>query len=406
MSGFTFGNGIADVRSFDLDYRMGKLTDTGANSALVQKLTYSYDAADRVMSITDGIDASRNQSFGYDVIDRLTSATGIYGTLGYTYDPNGNRLSQTVGTQTSSYVYGSSSNRLTSITVGTVTTSVTTNANGNITSIPPSNSSTPATFAYNAANRLSSVSGTALAATFVYDALGQRFSKANPGSNPTIFTYAQDGSLIEENNNGVVTDYVYANGVPIATLAPTTGVLSFLHADRLGTPQLATDSAQASVWSTNYQPFGTTGTINGSITQNVRLPGQYADAETGFNHNGFRDYMPNLGRYLESDLIGLAAGLNTYGYVRGNPLRSVDPYGLGPPETGGYSARYAPGAIVLYTPQYSFITEIPSSAYAAMSPAEQLEFLSQSLVDAPAKDIANIFKQLKYPPCGNLGIRG
>ena len=50
--------------------------------------------------------------------------------------------------------------------------------------------------------------------------------------------------------------------------------------------------------------------------------------ETGLYHNGFRDYLPALGRYLESDPIGLAGGFNTYAYAGGNPLRYSSPLGL------------------------------------------------------------------------------
>ena len=111
--------------------------------------------------------------------------------------------------------------------------------------------------------------------------------------------------------------------------------MSFLHADRLGTPQLATDSSQNALWSTTYQPFGTTGIISGSITQSLRLPGQYADVETGFNHNGFRDYMPNLGRYIEADPSGFTGGPNLYGYAAQNPTQRTDRLGLQEDENGG-----------------------------------------------------------------------
>jgi RHS repeat-associated protein len=57
------------------------------------------------------------------------------------------------------------------------------------------------------------------------------------------------------------------------------------------------------------------------------LPGQYYDAETGTHYNYFRDYDPTIGRYTQSDPIGLAAGTNTYGYVVGNPLLWADPTG-------------------------------------------------------------------------------
>ena len=47
----------------------------------------------------------------------------------------------------------------------------------------------------------------------------------------------------------------------------------------------------------------------------LRFPGQYADKETNLYYNYFRDYASDLGRYEQSDPIGLKAGLNTYGYV-------------------------------------------------------------------------------------------
>ena len=45
-------------------------------------------------------------------------------------------------------------------------------------------------------------------------------------------------------------------------------------------------------------------------------------------YNYYRDYNPLIGRYVESDPIGLRAGLNTYLYARGNPISYRDPWGL------------------------------------------------------------------------------
>ncbi len=326
QSALTSGNGINETRSFDLDYRLTSLAAVGTSP--VQKLTYGYNTANDLTTIADGVTAANSQNFGYDALDRLTSATGSYGTFGWTYDKLGNRLNQTRASATTTYGYTAGTNRLASIAAGGVTTPVAYTAAGNISSIPPMTGAPVATLTYNAANRLASVTGTPVAITGItYDAFGQRFSK-NSGGTTNYFTYAQDGSLLEENDAGFPIDYVYLNGRPVAEILPSTGKVYFLHGDRLGTPQLATDGGQNVVWGANYQPFGETSLVTGSITQNLRFPGQYADAETGWNQNGWRDYMPQLGRYLEADPIGLGGGMNSYSYDGANPVNFTDPSGL------------------------------------------------------------------------------
>jgi RHS repeat-associated protein len=54
------------------------------------------------------------------------------------------------------------------------------------------------------------------------------------------------------------------------------------------------------------------------------FPGQYFDRESNLAYNWMRDYHSGIGRYMQSDLIGLFRGYNTFLYVRADPLRSVD----------------------------------------------------------------------------------
>jgi RHS repeat-associated protein len=64
----------------------------------------------------------------------------------------------------------------------------------------------------------------------------------------------------------------------------------------------------------------------GAFTQNLRFPGQYADAESGLFYNHFRSYDKESGRYRESDPIGLAGNsMSTYTYVDGDPISYIDP---------------------------------------------------------------------------------
>ena len=69
---------------------------------------------------------------------------------------------------------------------------------------------------------------------------------------------------------------------------------------------------------------------SGSLTQDVRFPGQLEDSETSLTQNWNRDYDPYLGRYVQSDPIGLMGGINMYGYAHGNSLTYFDFVGEAP----------------------------------------------------------------------------
>jgi RHS repeat-associated protein len=87
-------------------------------------------------------------------------------------------------------------------------------------------------------------------------------------------------------------------------------------------------------WELSGEAFGNDKPIEDPDGDNVlfvldmRYPGQQYDSASGFNYNYFRDYDPSVGRYVQSDPIGLGGGISTYGYVGGNPMFGIDPLGL------------------------------------------------------------------------------
>ena len=112
------------------------------------------------------------------------------------------------------------------------------------------------------------------------------------------------------------------------------GELAWLHTNHLGAPEAATDAQGELLWQAHYAPFGAA-TVqtrqegqHQNFVLNLRLPGQYFDAETGLHYNRQRYYDAQAGQYLSPDPMGHPNGRNPYAYVRHNPLAYVDPEGL------------------------------------------------------------------------------
>lgn len=314
-----------------------------------QSMSVTWDAASRISAQTYFPAPAQANTYGYDALDRLTSAVMPSTSQSFGYDANGNRTSKTVGAGNWTYAYPATSNRLSGITSGG-TVNYVHDANGSITSDGIN------TFGYDTRGRLVSALTALGSATYQVNALGQRYAKTLQGTT-TVFLYDSAGRLIAETSDAgaTYTEYVWLADTPVAVIKPGTPTPSryYIHSDHLDTPRVITDANQAIRWRwDNDDPFGANVANQnpsglGSFAFNLRFPGQYFDAETGYHYNYFRDYSPEIGRYIESDPIGLAGGTNTYTYVRANPIVLTDPTGEVPPAlllvplfVGGVGAGY------------------------------------------------------------------
>ncbi len=141
-------------------------------------------------------------------------------------------------------------------------------------------------------------------------------------------SYDEAGQLIAEYalTGKIWKEYIYLHGQVIGYAR--NGVLYYVHNDHLGRAERITNQSKATVWRANNNDFDRTVAQNSIGGYNLGFPGQYWDQETGLYYNYFRDYDPKTGRYIQSDPIGLAAGVNTYAYVGANPINWFDPLGL------------------------------------------------------------------------------
>ncbi len=324
------GNDGTVARGFDLNGDItgigvkGSANLTGDTTALLR------DAARRV--ITLGATGQATKSFGYSLRDELTLfKAGTALTQELTHDKTGNRLTQksTRGTvvTTETYAIATASNRLSSITTGMTTRPLAHDTTGNQTG------DGTGTWLYDARNRLVRWSTTTKRVDYLINGLGERVRKNGaiiPGGT-VHFLYDGSRLLGEYGPTGaLLQETVWLGELPVMVIKPTANY--FITPDHRGAPHAITLANGRTVWTWNPDPFGTTApnqnpTGAGNFVYNLRYPGQYFDAETGSHYNMARDYNPSTGRYIQSDPIGLTGGVNTYGYVGGNPVNAIDPTG-------------------------------------------------------------------------------
>ena len=320
ISSWVWGNGTAYSRSYDLD---GRLTTLPLGT---DNRSYTYDADSRITAAaSDGSVQSVSPSF-------ITPANA--GSTYYTINYSNNSL-----TQITAYASG------TTLNLGY-------DAVGNLSSDSVNN------YQYDLGGRLMSVGS----ASFQMNGQGKRVSKTSLTSGTRYFAYDQAGHLLGEyNTQGLaIQETIWLGNTPVGTVSAGTGLL-YVYADHLNTPRTVTTQSNRVIWSWVSDPFGngvpiTSNDDSGNPYQfNLRFPGQYYDQETGLHYNMARYYNPAIGRYTQSDPIGLGGGVNTYNYTYNNAVNLVDFSGLdtiiqiGYTQTPGFSVTGAYHEVVILT---------------------------------------------------------
>ena len=331
-------------------------------------MDYGYDY-DPVGNITEKRTEYGPHRYQYDNLDRLTVAdypngpqndqindsfapnTFPFADDRYSYDLIGNRQTDQAQTATTPWAYNGNNELL---HAGFAAFDY--NAAGStIAERDPQTDAATRSYRYNSEERMSEVRGEANQpiASYYYDPMGRRLWKTlQPGAEghsgaagpETVYlAYSDEGYAAEFTLPGepaaapaagpTASQYsnvwLYApiavwSTDPIASKAPAGW--RYLQADHLGTPQLTINSAGTAGGQLRPAAFGST--LEQGDPQALRFAGQINDRETGMHYNYFRDYEPDTGRYVESDPIGLRGGINMYGYVDGQPIRSKDRKGL------------------------------------------------------------------------------
>jgi len=340
LTALGYGNSLSLTRTYDQDYELTSIDLAPSSGPAVLNIGFGWQTDGRIAAVSDTATTNpRTASYTYTPSGRVLTGVGPWGSLAYAYDPSGN-LTQ-IGTVTATI--SSTSNQLTNTTVaGVPQRNLGYVANGDL-SQDRNVGVTTFSYSYNAANRLIEVQNTASPpkefGAYAYDFAGRRVWRQTFGTSPaqTAYVHDSDGHVLAEENAATGApnlEYIWLDDKLVGTIGFSTGspVMRFVTTGQIDEPQMETAANQSLFWNGHTDPFGNAATFGPAISRlDLRLPGQWFQGEastSGLHQNGWRDYDPSLGRYIEADPIGIDAGPNLYAYVDGDPLNNSDPRGL------------------------------------------------------------------------------
>ena len=292
--------------------------EASSGSALLD-LRYGYDDSGSVTWIHDG---TNNETYTYDLVDRLTASSGPWGSIGITYDAVGNRLSKSVGASTVSYTYD-----VMDMIVSATGVSFTWDGNGNM--LTWDDGADEWGYRYDQLNRLVGVDRDgAASANYTYDADGRRVHSWDSVEGTTLYAYA-GLNVLDEISGGSHERHVYAGSMQVAS--SDAGVVEYYHVDHLGSTRLKTNSSGGVVYVSGYEPFGPGYGEDG--VEDYRYTGKQEDP-TGLYYYGARYYNSEIGRFITKDQatgdLTTPQSLNRYIYCMNNPQKYTDHNGKNP----------------------------------------------------------------------------
>jgi len=253
-------------------------------------------------------------TYAYDALYRLTAANYSDGTyFHYAYDSVGNRLTEQTQAGMTTYVYDTA-NRLTSVNGVTYTW----DNNGNLLSDGVN------TYTYDHANRLASASGGGYNATYGYNGTGDRLRQTVNGVT-TSYTLDLVAGLTQVLEDGMET-YLYGNG----RIAQYDSEAQYFLGDALGSVRQMVNAAGQVNLAKGYQPYGSTQSSAGEAVTSYGFTGEWAD-NTGMIYLRARYYAPQTGRFTTRDTWGgifsQPMSYNRWLYAYANPIVYSDPSG-------------------------------------------------------------------------------
>ncbi|MGA9043135.1 MAG: RHS repeat-associated core domain-containing protein [Terriglobales bacterium] len=295
-----------------------------------------------MLSFTNDKDSNRSVTYGYDSLNRITSAATpntdcslVTGTSltknwgeSFTIDAWGNLTGKTVTKCSAENL---------SVGPATLQNQLPTGSGFGYDAAGDMTSNGSATYTYNGEGQLKTTAGV----TYTYDGDGNRVEK----SSGTL--YWGTGMLESDGSGNLQREFIFAGGKRIARRDLSGGAVYYYFTDDLGSSSVVTNSTGVIQNESDYYPYGGERAYTLTLAnQNYKFTGKERDAESGLDNFGARYDSSTLGRFMTPDwaarpttvpyaVFGDPQSLNLYGYVRNDPVSRVD--------ADGHQGSYTPG---------------------------------------------------------------